>query len=52
MVIGLITNNDERAYLEEVENLTAWSQASNLSLNIAKTKEMVVEFVRKWVYLK
>lgn len=45
-VVVLITN-DERAYLGEVENLTAWCQANNLSLNVLKTKEMIVDFGRK-----
>jgi hypothetical protein len=33
-VVGLITNNDE----------TAYSQENNLSVNINKTKEMIVDF--------
>ncbi len=40
-VIGLITNNDETAYREEVSTLTKWCQETNLSLNIDKTKELV-----------
>ncbi|KAF7641497.1 hypothetical protein LDENG_00279690, partial [Lucifuga dentata] len=35
------------AYLGEVENLAAWCQANNLSLNVVKTKEMIVDFGRK-----
>ncbi|KAI5090818.1 hypothetical protein C0J45_19679 [Silurus meridionalis] len=45
-VVGLISKNDESAYREEVQRLTAWSGANNLSLNIDKTKEMVVDFRR------
>ncbi|KAJ8336123.1 hypothetical protein SKAU_G00394660 [Synaphobranchus kaupii] len=48
-VIGLITNNDERAYLEEMRLLTQWCQENNLHLNISKTKEMLVDFGRKQV---
>ncbi|KAK3532133.1 hypothetical protein QTP86_008575 [Hemibagrus guttatus] len=34
------------AYREEVQRLTAWCRANNLSLNVDKTKEMVVDFRR------
>ncbi len=33
-VIGLITDNDETAYREEVSTLTKWCQENHLSLNI------------------
>ncbi len=36
-VIGLITDNDETAYREEVSTLTKWCQENHLSLNIDKT---------------
>ncbi|KAM9415774.1 uncharacterized protein ACWYII_024460 [Salvelinus alpinus] len=41
-VVGLITNNDETAYREEVRALGVWCQENNLSLN--KTKEMIMDF--------
>ncbi len=44
-VIGLITDNDETAYREEVSTLTKWCQENHLSLNIDKTK--VVDFKRQ-----
>ncbi len=47
MVIGLITDNDEMAYKEEVSNLTKWFQQNHLSLNIYKTKELVVDLRRE-----
>ncbi|KAK3522952.1 hypothetical protein QTP86_010313 [Hemibagrus guttatus] len=43
-VVGLISKNDESAYKKEVQQLTAWCRANNLSLNVDKTKEMVVDF--------
>ncbi|KAK3512858.1 hypothetical protein QTP70_028928 [Hemibagrus guttatus] len=43
-VVGLISKNDESAYREEVQRLTTWCKANNLSLNVDKTKEMVVDF--------
>ena len=45
-VVGLISGNDERAYLGEVEILTQWCRENSLSLNVSKTKEMVVDFRR------
>jgi hypothetical protein len=39
-VVGLITNNDETAYREEVSALGVWCQENNLSLNVNKTKEL------------
>ncbi|XP_051521146.1 sialidase-4 isoform X1 [Myxocyprinus asiaticus] len=46
-VVGLITDNDETAYREVVHTLTCWCQEHNLSLNVSKTKEVVVDFRRK-----
>uniref|UniRef100_A0AAZ3PMN4 Reverse transcriptase domain-containing protein n=2 Tax=Oncorhynchus tshawytscha TaxID=74940 RepID=A0AAZ3PMN4_ONCTS len=43
-VLGLITNNDETAYREEVRALGVWCQENNLTLNVNKTKEMIVDF--------
>ncbi|KAI4898548.1 hypothetical protein NFI96_023348, partial [Prochilodus magdalenae] len=45
-VVGLITKNNETAYREEVQRLTDWCRTNNLSLNVDKTKEMVVDFRR------
>ncbi|KAK3545747.1 hypothetical protein QTP70_011320 [Hemibagrus guttatus] len=45
-VVGLISKNDKSAYREEVQQLTAWSKANSLSLNVDKTKEIVVDFRR------
>jgi len=41
-VVGLITGGDESAYRQEVQNLSEWSSANNLILNIAKTKELIM----------
>ncbi len=45
-VIGLISNNDEGAYRDEVENLSIWCHSNNLSLNVEKTKELIIDFRR------
>ena len=43
-VVGMITNNDETAFSEDVWALAEWCQENNLSLNINKTKELIVDF--------
>ena len=43
-VVGFITNNDEPVYRKEVWALGMWCQENNLSLNVYKTKEMIVDF--------
>ncbi len=52
VVLGLISNNDETAYLDEVERLTSWCQDNCLSLNLSKTKELIVDFRKRqqWPY--
>ena len=46
-VVGLITNNDETAYREEVRDLAGWCQNNNLSLNVTMTKEMIVDYRKR-----
>ena len=46
-VVGLITDNDERVYREEVRDLAQWCQNNNLSLNVTKTKEMIVDYRKR-----
>ncbi|MCJ8738213.1 hypothetical protein PDJAM_G00033000 [Pangasius djambal] len=50
--MGFISNNDETAYLDEVEKLIAWCQTNSLSLNVSITKELVVNFRKRqqWNY--
>ncbi len=48
-VVGLISNNDETHYREEVAQLAEWCGANNLSLNVEKTKEVVMDFRRNSV---
>ncbi len=47
VVLGLISNNDETTYLDEVERLTSWCQDNCLSLNVSKTKELILEFRKR-----
>ncbi|XP_067084763.1 uncharacterized protein [Osmerus mordax] len=46
-VVGLIHNNDESAYRDEIPKLSTWCSTNNLSFNTFKTKEVVVDFRRK-----
>ncbi|KAK3563906.1 hypothetical protein QTP86_004858 [Hemibagrus guttatus] len=47
VVVGLISDNNETAYLEEIRNLENWCQSNNLLLNVSKTKELIVDFSTK-----
>ncbi|KAK1791960.1 hypothetical protein P4O66_013937 [Electrophorus voltai] len=49
MVVGLISNDDDSAYKEEVNQLLVWCDNNNLSLNVNKTKEIIVDFRRKYM---
>ena len=46
-VVSRITDNDETAYREEVRDLTVWCQDNNLSLNMIKTKEMIMGYRKR-----
>ena len=46
-VIGMITDNNETAYREELRELAVWRQDNNLSLNVSKTKEMIVDYRKR-----
>ena len=43
-VVGLITDNDETAYREEVRDLAGWCQNNHLSLNVIKKKYVIVDY--------
>ncbi|KAK3571464.1 hypothetical protein QTP86_012089 [Hemibagrus guttatus] len=47
VVVGLISDNNETAYLEEIRNVENWCQRNNLILNVSKTKELIVDFSTK-----
>jgi hypothetical protein len=46
-VVGLITDNDETAYREEVRDLIEWCQNNNISLNVTKTNEMIMDYRKR-----
>ena len=43
-VIGLIINDDESDYRNEIELLVMLSNDNNLILNVDETKELIVDF--------
>jgi hypothetical protein len=43
-VVGLITDNNETAYRVEVRELAVWCQDNNLSLNVSKTKDLIMDY--------
>ncbi len=45
-VVGLISNRDDTNYRSKVSRLAGWCSDNNLSLNVEKTKEIVVDFRR------
>ena len=45
-VLGLITNDNETEYRDEVQHLASWCGNNNLLLNTKKTKEIIIDFRR------
>ncbi|XP_072770291.1 uncharacterized protein [Nerophis lumbriciformis] len=43
-VVGLIRDNNDMDYREEVKHLVDWCRTNNLVLNLDKTKEIIVDF--------
>ena len=46
-VVGLIPDSDKTAYREEVRDMTVWCQDNKRSLNMIKTKEMIVDYRKR-----
>ena len=44
VLTGLITNDDEQAYLQEIKDFVDWCDKNYLELNVTKTKEMIIDF--------
>ena len=45
-LVGLIKDDNELAYREEVRQLVGWCNSHNLVLNVSKTKEVIVDLRR------
>jgi hypothetical protein len=43
-VVGLITDDDEIAYREEVRDLAVWCQNNNIFLTDSKTMQRIVDY--------
>ena len=43
-VIGLISDDDESAYRDDIKHLIKWCASNDLVLNVSTTKEIVVDF--------
>ena len=46
-IIKFADDNNEAAYREEVRELAVWCQDKNLSLNVRKTKELIVDYRKR-----
>ncbi len=46
MMVGLTSRGDKYSHRSEAHQMTLWCRDSNLTLNIGKTKEIVVDFRR------
>ena len=47
-VVGLITDNNETAFGEEVRDLAVWCQDNKLSLNVSKSKELIMDYRKRF----
>ncbi|KAI4892451.1 hypothetical protein NFI96_008743, partial [Prochilodus magdalenae] len=45
-VIGLIRDNDETAYRDEIQHLSTWCHNNNLTLNTQNTKKIIMDLRR------
>ena len=43
---GMITEDDESTYREEVDQFVSWCGKNHLELNVSKTKELIIDFRR------
>lgn len=43
VVLGLISDNNKKAYLEKIKSLEKWCQKNNLFLNVNKRKQLIVD---------
>ena len=44
VIVGLISNNDESEYNEQISEVVQWCKVHHLLLNAAKTKELIFDF--------
>ena len=46
-LLGLILNDDETYYRQEIDSFVSWCDRHFLELNVGKTKELIVDFRKK-----
>eukprot|EP00061_Rhincodon_typus_P012641 g38505.t1 len=46
-IVGQISSNNESKYRREIEGLVMWRNENNFSLNVGKTKELIIDFRKK-----
>eukprot|EP00061_Rhincodon_typus_P011712 g36942.t1 len=46
-IVGWIPKNDKPKYKRETEGLVTWCNEDNLSVNVGKTKELIIDFRKK-----
>eukprot|EP00061_Rhincodon_typus_P004028 g21585.t1 len=46
-IVERVSNNDASNYRREIEGLVTRCNENNLSLNISKTKELIIDFRKK-----
>eukprot|EP00061_Rhincodon_typus_P015831 g43734.t1 len=46
-VVGRISNNNKSNYRREIEGLVMWCNENNLSLNVNKPKQLIINFRKK-----
>ena len=44
VIVGLISNNDESEYNDQISEVVQWCKAHNMLLNATKTKELIFDF--------
>ena len=47
VIVGLLHNDNETVYRNEVDRFVKWCDDNHLNLNVSKTKEMIVDFRKK-----
>ena len=46
-LVGLVSDSEESEYRHEVSSLVSWCDINNLQLNASKTREMIVDFMKR-----
>lgn len=47
VLVGFLNQGDDMAYRKEAQSFANWCDSNFLKLNVAKTKELIIDFRRK-----